>query len=96
MRAAPTSGVIAVCAEFSIRRVVLGAGERLTIGAGEQPRLLSVVSGTVRCGGEGSTGSRAPFGQALVRGENVLLPYAGAFTFAAESTAILLVTEHFT
>jgi mannose-6-phosphate isomerase len=43
VRAAPTSGVIADCREFSIRRVVLGAGERL--------RLLSVVSGRVQCAG---------------------------------------------
>jgi mannose-6-phosphate isomerase len=95
VRAAPTSGVIADCAEFCIRRVVLGAGERFSVCAGDQPRLLSIVSGSVRCGADGSTGSRAPFGQALVRGENVLLPYAGAFTFTAESTAILLVTENF-
>jgi mannose-6-phosphate isomerase len=95
LRAAPTSGVIADSAEFSIRRVVLGAGERFSVSANEQPRLLSVVSGSVRCGADGSTGSRAPFEQALVRGENVLLPYAGAFTFTAESTAILLVTENF-
>ncbi len=96
VRAAPTSGVIADCAEFTIRRMVLGAGERFSVSAGEQTRLLSVVSGSVRCGADGSTGSRAPFGQALVRGENVLLPFAGAFTFTAESTAILLVTEDFT
>jgi mannose-6-phosphate isomerase len=95
VRAAPTSGVIADCAEFCIRRVVLGAGERFSVTANEQPRLLSVVSGSVRCGADGSTGSRAPFEQALARGENVLLPYAGAFTFNAESTAILLVTENF-
>ncbi|HNC24810.1 MAG TPA: class I mannose-6-phosphate isomerase [Opitutaceae bacterium] len=95
VRAAPTSGVIADSAEFRIRRVVLGSGERLSIASGEQPRLLSVVSGSVRCGADGSTGSRAPFGQALERGENVLLPFAGAFTFVAESTAILLVTENF-
>src|SRR5882724_9582275 len=44
-RAGPTSGVIADCPEFLIRRVVLEKGERLLIGAGEQPRLLSVVSG---------------------------------------------------
>ncbi len=47
VRAAPTPGVIADCDEFRIRRVVLGAGERLDLAAGEQPRLLSVVSGCV-------------------------------------------------
>jgi Phosphomannose isomerase len=96
VRGAPTSGVIADCAEFTIRRVVLGAGERLSIAGGEQPRLLSVVSGSVRVAtGEGGSASRAPFGQSLKPGENVLLPFAGAFTFSAASTSILLVTENF-
>ena len=95
VRAAPTSGTIADCAEFSSRRVVLGAGERVHLRAGEQPRLLSVVSGTVRVGPDSGPASRAPFGQKLGRGENVLLPYAGAFTFSAETTTILLLTENF-
>lgn len=95
LRGAPTSGTIADCAEFSIRRVVLGAGERVHLRAGEQPRLLSVVSGAVRAASENSPGTRSPLGQKLGRGDNVLLPYAGAFTFAAEVTTILLVTENF-
>jgi mannose-6-phosphate isomerase len=95
VRAAPTSGVIADSTEFRIRRVVLGAGERLHVRAGEQPRMLSVVSGALLASLE-NAGTRSPFGQKLSRGENVLLPQAGAFTFAAESTAILLVTENFT
>jgi len=95
VRGAPTSGTIADCAEFSIRRVVLGAGERHSISSGEQPRLLSVVSGAVRVGTEVNGSSRAPFGQLLALGGNVLLPYAGAFTFAAATTSILLVTENF-
>ena len=95
LRGAPTSGVIADCPEFSIRRVVLGAGERFAVAAGEQPRLLSVVSGAVRASTEQGGGTRSAFGQKLVRGENVLLPFAGTFTFAAEATTILLVTENF-
>lgn len=95
VRAAPTSGVIADCAEFRIRRVVLGAGERLHLRAGEQPRLVSVVSGTVRASSEHTGGTRSPFGTKLPRGENVIVPYAAAFTFAAEVTTILLVTENF-
>lgn len=95
VRGSPTSGTIADCAEFSIRRVVLGAGERVQMRADEQPRLLSVVSGTVRVGTENGAASRAPFGQKLGRGENVLLPYSGAFTFIAETTTILLLTEDF-
>lgn len=95
VRAAPTSGTIADCTEFSIRRVVLGVGERIQLAAGEQPRLLSVVSGRVRAGLENGEGSRPAFGQKIVRGENVLLPYAGAFGFTAEATTILLLTEGF-
>jgi mannose-6-phosphate isomerase len=92
VRAAPTSGVIADCREFSIRRVVLGAGERVHLRGGEQPRVVSVVSGAVR----GSADSApSPGGQRISRGTNVLLPFAGAFTFTAETTAILLVTEDF-
>jgi mannose-6-phosphate isomerase len=94
VRAAPTSGVIADCAEFSIRRVVLGAGERFHMRAGEQPRLLSVVSGAARATAD-SSGTRTPFGQKLSRGDNVLVPYAGSFTFVAEATTILLLTENF-
>lgn len=95
VRGAPTSGVIANAAEFTIRRIVLGAGERFSVRAGEQPRLLSVASGSVRVAAESASASRAPFGQLLPAGENVLLPYAGAFTFAAASTSILLLTENF-
>lgn len=95
VRAAPTAGVIADCAEFLIRRVVLGAGERLHLRAGEQPRILSVVSGGVRATLENTSGTRSPLGQKLQRGDNVIVPYAGAYTFAAESMTILLVTENF-
>jgi mannose-6-phosphate isomerase len=96
VRAAPTSGVIAECDAFLIRRVLLDRGERLQIAAGEQPRLLSVVSGSVaasaprRGGGKGDSGERA-----LGRGTNALLPYSGEFTFIADSPSILLVTEEF-
>lgn len=95
MRATPTSGMIADCPEFAIRRVVLGAGERLHLPAGEQPRLLSVVSGTVLTCLDNSTSSRPAVGQKVVIGENRLLPYCGAFTLSAESMAILLITENF-
>jgi mannose-6-phosphate isomerase len=94
VRGAPTSGVIADCAEFSIRRVVLGAGERLHLRAGEQPRLVSVVSGAIQAVAEGN-GSRVPFAARLKRGDNALAPYAGAFTFAAEVVSIVLITEGF-
>lgn len=96
LRAAPTSGTIADCEEFTIRRVVLGAGERLHLRSGEQPRLVSVVSGTISSASDAQVSSpRSSSGTRFGRGDNVLAPYAGAFTFTAETTAILLVTENF-
>jgi mannose-6-phosphate isomerase len=94
LRGAPTSGVIADCEEFRIRRCVLGAGERVHLRSGEQPRIVSVVSGTARVNADGA-GTRTPFGLKLATGENVLVPYLGGFTFAAETTTILLITENF-
>lgn len=89
MRGAPTSGVLAECPDFLIRRVVLDRGEKLHFEANEQPRILSVVSGSlVQHGGGRGT-------EILTRGDNVLLPYAGAFTFDAFEASILLVTENF-
>ena len=56
--------------------------------------MISVVSGEVRASGEGG-GTRTPFRRKLTRGDNVLAPFAGAFTFTAETVSILLVTENF-
>ncbi len=89
LRSAPTSGVIASCAEFRIRRCVLGAGDRIHIRGREQPRLLSVVSGGLSACGDQSSDF------AIGCGDNVLLPYAATFTFAAEGATILLLTEEF-
>ena len=86
VRAAPTSGVIAECDEFRIRRVVLDAGETLRFAAGEQPRILSVVTGELN----------GPGKQVLVRGDNAVLPFAGEFTFKAGAASLVLVTENFT
>jgi mannose-6-phosphate isomerase len=94
VRAAPTSGVIADCPDFCIRRVVLGSGERMHLAAGQQPRLLSVVSGHVLLQGAGAP-DRPAASRSVACGENILLPFAGAFTFAADATTILLLTENF-
>ncbi len=84
VRAAPTSAVLADCPQFLIRRAVLGKGERLTLAAGEQPRLVGVVSGRVHAGGD-----------TLGRGENALVPYGAECSLLAPDMAILLVTENF-
>ena len=86
VRGAPTSGVIAECPEFRIRRVVLDAGEALHFAAGEQARILSVVTGQLNGAGK----------QMIGCGENAVLPYAGEFTFKAAAASLVLVTENFT
>jgi mannose-6-phosphate isomerase len=83
------SAVIADAHEFRIRRVPLEAGGKLTISAGEQARILSVVSGQVRATMAGGKAAQ------IVGGENVILPYAGAFEFEAAGGALLLLTENF-
>ena len=72
--------------------VLLDPGQRLHLRAGEEPRLVSVVRGSLDATAE-SGGPRPRF--RLARGDTVLAPFAGAFTFAAESAAIALVTEGF-
>lgn len=90
VRAAPVAAVIAEAAEFRIRRVPLAAGERLHLAAGEEPRLVSVVSGDVVVEGDS-----VDAGSSLRRGDNVLAPYSGTFTFRASGPAVVLVTDHF-
>lgn len=85
VRAAPVAAIIADSPLFRIRRVPLAAGARLSFGAGEQPRLVSLVHGAVTADG----------GETLTKGDNVLLPYAGAFTLTASAPALVLITENF-
>ena len=95
LRKAPGSAIIADCTEFRIRRVVLGQGEIVQVAAREQPRLLSVVSGTVEV--EASPRPAGPIAAAkLGRGDNGLLPFAASSMVRATAPAVLLVTENFT
>jgi mannose-6-phosphate isomerase len=81
-----TPAVLADCAEFRIRCVPLAAGGLVAVPAGQQPRLLHVVRGRI---GEAATG------RILAGGDNVLLPFADGFQFAAAEESLLLVTEGF-
>jgi mannose-6-phosphate isomerase len=87
VRAAPTSGTIASCDEFSIRRMVIGKGETFRFSAGEQPRILSVAAGGVTLAGATPV--------VLKLGSNVVLPYSADLEFQAPEPAIVLVTEDF-
>jgi mannose-6-phosphate isomerase len=75
------------CREFTIRRKQLAAGGRLSFGAGEQARILSVVGGQLEC---------APAPAPTLRlGDTILLPFAGGFSFVAKTNATVLATENF-
>lgn len=87
VRGKETTAVIADAREFRIRRILLAEGETLAFAAGEQPRLLGCVSGTIQIEGDATP--------SLDVGENVLLPYGGQFTFLATTPAVLLITENF-
>jgi mannose-6-phosphate isomerase len=87
VRAAPTSGTIASCEEFTIRRMVIGKGESFRFAAGEQPRILSVAAGGVALSG--------PDGAVLKMGANAILPYSADLEFHAPEASIVLVTEGF-
>jgi mannose-6-phosphate isomerase len=89
VRAAPTSGTIASCDSFTIRRVVLGRGETLSFAAGEQPRIVSVAAGGVVQSGA------APTGRPLALGDSALLPFAANLEFTAPEPSIVLITEDF-
>jgi len=86
LRAASGPAVLADCAEFRIRRRPLARGAQLTFGAGEQPRLLHVVTGVVRA---------AAGGTELRRGDNALLPFAGTVALTAVEASLVLVTDGF-
>ena len=76
-------GVLAKCHEFTIRCQELRAGERVSFAGGQQPRILSVIQGTLA---GGST---------FRPGDNLLLPCVSDFALVAQSDATILVTENF-
>ncbi len=87
VRAENQPAIIADAKEFRIRRVPLAASASLHIAAGEQPRILSLVSGRLAFGPHQE--------QQIMRGENVLLPYAGTYDLKAVEPSVLLLTENF-
>jgi mannose-6-phosphate isomerase len=87
VRRADGAGILAECSEFRIRRETLAPGRTLAFKAGDQARILSVVGGELE--------SHQEPGRKLHRGDNLLLPYAGAASFGAAAAAVVLVTENF-
>jgi mannose-6-phosphate isomerase len=80
-----TAGVLVDCEEFRITKHELKAGETLSFRGGEEPRILSVTKGAVS--GHGSN---------LVTGDNVLLTFAGDYSFSANEEVTVLITDRFT
>jgi mannose-6-phosphate isomerase len=80
-----TAGVLVDCEEFRITKHELKAGETLSFRGGEEPRILSVTKGAVF--GHGSN---------LVTGDNVLLTFAGDYSFSANEEVTVLITDRFT
>ena len=85
VRGVRAPATIADAREFRIRRVPLAAGTELTFAAGEQPRILSVVEGTLV----------TPEHQVVTRGDNIIIPYSVKNSFIAKDDALALVTENF-
>lgn len=79
--------VLAQCAEFTIRRIKLASGGRLALRGGEQPRILSVVAGSVRDVGGAEVGLRL--------GDNCLVSWGHECVLEAAGESALLVTEGF-
>lgn len=85
-KAAAGEQVVADCEEFRTRKLDLDAGEVLEFAAGEQPRLLGVVSGSLLDTDSGLT---------LDRGDNVLIPFKTGASLRAQERATVLVTDQF-
>lgn len=82
--------VLAECREFRITRRRLRSDETLAFKGGEQPRIVSVVSGSLEAVG-GNEGEKV-----IARGENILVPFSADATFtAANGDVTVLVTDNF-
>lgn len=77
--------VLADSEVFRLRRVVLAPGAHFDFEAGEQPRIVSVVEGSLLL----SSGTH------FDRGVNVLIPYAATFHAFTIMETVVLVTENF-
>ena len=77
---------LAEAEEFTLHRLTLAKGAALKFAAQEQPRILSLICGSLKADGAKDI---------LQAGDNALLPYAGAFAYIAEEETTLLVTEAF-
>lgn len=82
----PGEQVLADCSEFRIRKFELQPGESIELPAGEQARLVHIVTGTVK---------DELSGQSLIGGSNYLQPYVTGTKLVAETETTLLITDQF-
>lgn len=88
IRSENPADVLVRAREFSLRRERLAAGARLAFAANEQPRILSVVAGSLEC-------EQATAQKTVELGGNVLIPFGQQVSFIAKTGAVVLVTENF-
>lgn len=84
----PKSGnqQLAESSEFNLEKREIAAGQALSFSAGEEPRLISVVSGRLIDSADGAPVEKA---------DNVLLPYATDFSFTTEADTVVIITSGF-
>lgn len=78
---------LADCPAFRLRKLTLEPGATLDFASGDEPRILSVVEGSLRESSDDLV---------LARGANALLPYAGKFRLKATEPSVVLITDRFT
>jgi mannose-6-phosphate isomerase len=79
--------VLADCSEFRIRKLELQPGDApIELPAGQQARLVHVVTGAVK---------DQISGQTLIGGSNYLQPYVTGLTLSADRATTLLITDQF-
>ncbi len=75
---------LADTSEFRITRLHVAMGGRLDSHAGQQPLVLSVIEGRL-----------ASASEEVKRGDNVVLPFKGKFTFVAVEDSVVIITSGF-
>lgn len=83
-----TESVLVDSPIFRLRRIQLAAGHSLDFPAAIEPKIISVVEGTIEIGNENAT-------HLVSRSVNLILPYAGTFKVSSPDGAEILITDQF-
>lgn len=85
--AGKNEALLAQCDYFTLRRIPLAQGQKLSFSANQQARIISVA--------EGRLTTDDPAHPTLERGANVFIPFASQFCLTAEQSSVALITEQF-